>query len=326
MEVGMIGLGRMGMNMARRLVGDGHKVVVYNRTQDKVSQMVKEGAVASNSFQDFIVKLTPPRVVWMMLPIGGPIDEHIEKLMPLLLEGDILIDGGNSHFKDDIRREKLLKSKGIHYMDAGVSGGIWGLKVGYCTMVGGDKSDFERIEPLLKTLAPENGYLYCGKTGAGHFVKMIHNGIEYGLMEAYGEGFEILKASPFASSLDLGKVARVWNHGSVVRSWLLELLERAFENDPNLDKISGYVEDSGEGRWTVEQAIESGVSATSIAHAVFKRFESRQKEVFSNKVLAALRNEFGGHAVAAAGEDARGATAGAGGVEAARADEKKKVQ
>ena len=325
MEVGMIGLGRMGMNMARRLIQGGHKVIVYNRTHEKVSRMVKEGAVGSDSIENFIELLMPPRVVWMMLPIGGPIDEHIDILMPLLSEGDILIDGGNSNFKDDIRREKLLKSKGIHYMDAGVSGGIWGLKVGYCTMVGGEKQDFKRIEPLLQTLAPEGGYMHCGPIGSGHFVKMVHNGIEYGLMEAYGEGFEILKASPYASHFSLGKIAHLWNQGSVVRSWLLELLESAFHKDPNLENISGYVEDSGEGRWTVEQAIESGVSATAIAHAVFKRFESRQKEVFSNKVLAALRNEFGGHAVVSSIEEVRTSSAGAGRVEAARADKKKKI-
>ena len=323
MELGMIGMGRMGMNMARRLVNAGHRVVVYNRTQDKVASMVREGAVGSDSLDDLVRKLKGKKVIWMMLPIGGPIDEHIELLSPLLSEGDILIDGGNSHFKDDIRRENILNAKGIHYLDAGVSGGIWGLKVGYCTMVGGDKNDFAHIEPLLKSLAPDGGYLYCGPTGAGHFVKMVHNGIEYGLMESYGEGFEILKASTYSDHLNLHNIARLWNRGSVVRSWLLELLESAFEKNPNLDNINGYVEDSGEGRWTVGQAIESEVSATAIAHAVFKRFESRQKENFSNKVLAALRNEFGGHAVLSSKDNIRTSTAGAGAVKPAKPDKKK---
>ena len=326
MQIGMIGLGRMGMNMARRLLQGGHEVVVYNRTPRKVEQMEKEGAVGSASLEDLVQKLAAPRVLWMMLPIGGPIDEHIKKLTPLLSKGDILIDGGNSYFKDDLRRQKTLEPAGIHYVDAGVSGGIWGLKEGYCTMIGGDEADFKHIEPLLKTLAPEEGYLYCGPIGAGHYVKMVHNGIEYAMMEAYGEGFEIIKASNYGEGLDMGKVAHLWNRGSVVRSWLLELLESAFEKDPNLDGIEGYVQDSGEGRWAVEQAIENGVAATSLAHAVFKRFASRQKDLFSNKVLAALRNEFGGHAVAKAGDDLRTAAPGAGSVEASKADKSKSVQ
>ena len=324
MQIGMIGLGRMGMNMTRRLLKGGHEVVVWNRTKSKVDDMVKEGAIGSGTIEDFAGKLSTPKVAWMMLPIGGPIDDHIEILSPFLSRGDILIDGGNSYFRDDIRRAKTLEPTGIKYLDAGVSGGIWGLKVGYCTMVGGDEEAFRHIEPALRTLAPEGGYLHCGPTGAGHFVKMVHNGIEYGMMEAYGEGFEILKASQYGDGLDLGKVARLWNRGSVVRSWLLELLESAFDRDPNLESIQGYVEDSGEGRWTVQQAIESGVEATTLAHSVFKRFASRQKDMFSNKVLAALRNEFGGHAIAHAGEDVKTSTAGAGEVEAARADKNKR--
>jgi 6-phosphogluconate dehydrogenase len=297
MQVGMIGLGRMGMNMARRLLGGGHEVVVYNRTQEKVRQMEEEGAIGSGSLEEMIQKMSPPRVLWVMLPAGNIVDETIEKLSSLASPGDIIVEGGNSNFKDDVRRARRLKSLGIHYLDAGVSGGIWGLEVGYCTMVGGDEADFKHIEPLLKTLAPEDGYLYCGATGAGHFVKMVHNGIEYALMEAYGEGFEMLKDSPYGEHLDLGQVAHLWNQGSVVRSWLLELLESAFEKDPHLSSLKGYVEDSGEGRWTVQQAVEMGTSVPVIALSLFKRFQSRQEDVFSDKVLAALRNEFGGHAV-----------------------------
>ena len=296
MQVGMIGLGRMGMNMARRLLRD-HEVVVYNRTYEKVEQMEQEGAIGSRSFEELIRKLNPPRVVWLMYPAGELVDETISTLVPLLAEGDIIVEGGNSYYKDDIRRARMLKTKGIHYIDAGVSGGIWGLKVGYCTMIGGDEADFKYIEPLLKTLAPTDGYLYCGTTGAGHFVKMIHNGIEYGMMEAYGEGFELLKASPYGENLKFDKVAHLWNQGSVVRSWLLELLESAFEKDPELSEIKGYVDDSGEGRWTVQQAVELGVSAPVIALSLFKRFQSRQDDLFSDKVLSALRKEFGGHAV-----------------------------
>ena len=297
MQVGMIGLGRMGMNMARRLLGGDHEVVVYNRTQGKVKQMEEEGAIGSESLEDMIRKLSQPRVLWIMLPAGAIVDETIKNLSAMASPGDIIIDGGNSNFKDDLRRADELKPQGIHYMDAGISGGIWGLEIGYCTMIGGDEANFKYIEPLLKTLAPEDGYLYCGPTGAGHFVKMVHNGIEYAMMESYGEGFDMLKNSPYGDQLDLGRVAHLWNQGSVIRSWLLELLESAFEKDPDLSSIKGYVEDSGEGRWTVQQAVELGVSAPAIAISLFKRFQSRQDDVFSDKVLAALRNEFGGHAV-----------------------------
>lgn len=297
MQAGMIGLGRMGMNMTRRLLGGGHEVVVYNRTQEKVKQMEKEGAMGTESLEDMVQKMSTPRVLWIMLPAGNIVDDMISKLSSLASPGDIIIDGGNSNFKDDLRRAEELKPLGIHYLDAGISGGIWGLEVGYCTMIGGDEADFKHIEPLLKTLAPEDGYLYCGATGAGHFVKMVHNGIEYALMEAYGEGFEMLKDSPYGEQLHLGEVAHLWNQGSVVRSWLLELLESAFEKDPHLSSIKGHVEDSGEGRWTVQQAVEMGVSTPVIAISLFKRFQSRREDVFSDKVLAALRNEFGGHAV-----------------------------
>jgi 6-phosphogluconate dehydrogenase len=301
MEVAMIGLGRMGMNMARRLLGGGHSVVVYNRTMDKTAQMEKEGATGTASLEDLIVKLRPPRIMWMMLPAGAVVDEHVGILFSLLSPGDILVDGGNSYYQDDLRRAERVKSRRIRYMDVGVSGGIWGLKEGYCLMAGGDQADFNTIEPLLQTLAPRNGYLYCGPSGAGHFVKMVHNGIEYGMMQAYGEGFSLLDASPYRPSLDFSKVAYLWNQGSVVRSWLLELLETAFGKDPSLSEIAGVVEDSGEGRWTVQQAIETGVPVPVIALSLFQRFRSREKEAFSDKVLAALRREFGGHAVVTAG-------------------------
>jgi len=297
MQVGMIGLGRMGMNMARRLLGDGHEVVVYNRTQEKVKQIQEEGAIGSESLEDMIRKLAQPRVLWIMLPAGTIVDETIKSLSSLASPGDIIVDGGNSNFKDDLRRAEELNPLDIHYLDAGISGGIWGLEIGYCTMIGGDEADYRYIEPLLKTLAPKDGYLYCGPTGSGHFVKMVHNGIEYAMMEAYGEGFDMLKNSPYGEQLDLGRVAHLWNQGSVIRSWLLELLESAFGKDSELSSIKGYVEDSGEGRWTVQQAVELGVSAPVIAISLFKRFQSRQEDVFSDKVLAALRNEFGGHAV-----------------------------
>jgi 6-phosphogluconate dehydrogenase len=305
MEVAMVGLGRMGMNMARRLLGGGHSVVVYNRTMDKTLQMEKEGAAGTTSLEDLIIRLMPPRIMWMMLPAGGIVDEHVEILSSLLSPGDILIDGGNSYYRDDLRRAERLKPNGIHYMDVGVSGGIWGLREGYCLMAGGDEADFNYVKPLLQTLAPQDGYLYCGPAGAGHFVKMVHNGIEYGMMEAYGEGFSLLNGSPYSQSLNFSKVAHLWNQGSVVRSWLLELLETAFGKDPRLSEIGGYVEDSGEGRWTVQQAIETGVPVPVIALSLFQRFRSREKDAFSDKVLAALRREFGGHAVVTAGSEGK---------------------
>ncbi len=298
----MIGLGRMGMNMVRRLLKGRHKVVAYNRTPDRVKEIVKEGADGAYSIEELVDKLKPPRLIWLMLPAGGPVDEHIKELQDLLAKGDILVEGGNSYYREDIRHEQELKPFGIHYMDVGVSGGIWGLKIGYCLMAGGDRNIYKHLEPIFKTLAPKDGYLYCGKTGSGHFVKMIHNGIEYGMMGAYGEGFEILKASPYGKDLDFSEVAHLWNQGSVVRSWLLELAEAAFEKDNNLSSISGYVEDSGEGRWTVQQAIDTAVPAPVIASSLFQRFRSRKADAFSDKVLAALRQEFGGHAVLKAGQ------------------------
>jgi len=302
MQIGMIGLGRMGMNMVRRLLKGRHKIVAYNRTPDRVREIVKEGADGAYSLEELVKKLKPPRLTWLMLPAGSPVDEHIKELQGLLSQGDILVEGGNSYYREDIRHERELMPFGIHYMDVGVSGGIWGLKIGYCLMVGGDRKIYRHLEPIFKTLAPKDGYLYCGKTGSGHFVKMIHNGIEYGMMAAYGEGFEILKASPYGKDLDFAQVAHLWNQGSVVRSWLLELAEAAFKKDGNLSSISGYVEDSGEGRWTVQQAIDTAVPAPVIASSLFQRFRSRETDAFSDKVLAALRQEFGGHAVLKAGQ------------------------
>ena len=316
MQMGLVGLGRMGMNMARRLIKAKHDVVVFNRTAEKVQEMVKEGATGTASLEDFVKKLKSPRVVWLMLPTGQVLDEHIQSLAKLLAKGDIVIDGGNSYYKDDLRHAEELKKSGIKYLDAGVSGGIWGLAVGYCLMVGGEEDVFKKVEPLLKDLAPKDGCLYCGPTGSGHFVKMVHNGIEYGMMQAYGEGFEILQASPY--KLDLGKVADLWNHGSVVRSWLLELAAEALSEDLDLKQVAGYVEDSGEGRWTVQQAVESGVAAPVITLSLYQRFLSRQKDAFSNKVLAALRNKFGGHAVVKNAEKSRQAEAGAGGIKPAK--------
>jgi 6-phosphogluconate dehydrogenase len=302
MQIGMIGLGRMGMNMARRFLKGRHQVVAYNRTPDRVKEIAKEGVKGTSSLEELVERLKPPRPVWLMLPAGKPVDEHIERLRHLLEKGDILIEGGNSFYQDDIRHERELRPYGIHYVDAGVSGGIWGLKIGYCLMIGGDKRIYQFLEPLFKTLAPKDGYLYCGGTGAGHFVKMVHNGIEYGMMSAYGEGFEIMKASPYGKDLDFAKVAHLWNQGSVVRSWLLELAESAFKKDRNLSTIAGYIEDSGEGRWTVQQAVDLAVPVPIIASSLFQRFRSRETESFSDKVLSALRREFGGHAVLRAGE------------------------
>ncbi|UCF57100.1 MAG: decarboxylating 6-phosphogluconate dehydrogenase [Deltaproteobacteria bacterium] len=300
MQIGMIGLGRMGMNMVRRLLKGNHRVVAYNRTPNKTDQIVKEGANGAYSLSELVEKLSPPRVVWLMLPAGPAIDDHLTQLRELLSAGDIVIDGGNTYYKDDIRRAEFLTEKDIRFIDAGVSGGIWGLEVGYCLMIGGAKETYQYLEPIFKTLAPKDGYLYCGATGAGHFVKMVHNGIEYGMMQAYGEGFDILEASPYAGSLNYAELAHLWNQGSVIRSWLLELAEAAFQKDAKLSDISGYVEDSGEGRWTVQQAVETGVSAPVISLSLFRRFRSREEDSYSDKVVSALRREFGGHAVVGA--------------------------
>jgi 6-phosphogluconate dehydrogenase len=295
MELGMIGLGRMGANMTERLVLGGHRVISYDRSSEAIQRVVDKGAVGAHSLADFVKQLGLPRAIWLMVPSGDPVDETIEQLLPNISKGDIIIDGGNSYYKDSIRRAEKLKPHGIHFVDAGTSGGIWGLQVGYCMMVGGEKEIVDRLEPIFKTLAPKDGYAHVGPSGAGHLVKMIHNGIEYGMLQAYGEGFELLKASRF--DLDLGKIAHLWNQGSVVRSWLLELAESAFKKDPQLSSIRGYVEDSGEGRWTVLEAVERDVPASVLTLSLFARFASRQEDSFAAKVIAALRNEFGGHAV-----------------------------
>jgi 6-phosphogluconate dehydrogenase len=297
MKLAMIGLGRMGMNMARRLLSGNHEVVAYNRTAEKTNQLVKEGAIGAYSLQETVEKLSAPRIAWLMLPAGRPVDDHVNQLKGILTPDDIVIDGGNTYYKDDIRRSKILAEKGIRFIDAGVSGGIWGLKIGYCLMIGGDKDTYHYLEPIFRTLAPEDGYLHCGSVGAGHFVKMVHNGIEYGMMQAYGEGFEILEASEYGGSFNYAEIAHLWNQGSVVRSWLLELAEDAFKKDAKLKDIKGYVEDSGEGRWTVQQAMETGVPAEVITLSLLRRFRSRQDNTFTDRVLAALRREFGGHAV-----------------------------
>jgi 6-phosphogluconate dehydrogenase len=296
MDVAMIGLGRMGANMARRLLRGGHRVVVYNRTFARAEELAAEGAEPVRELADVVGALVAPRVVWLMLPHGETTQAAIDELAPRLDEGDILIDGGNAFFKEDIARGTALAERGLRYLDVGTSGGVWGLEVGYCMMVGGERSAFEHVEPLLRTLAPPgDGYGYMGGHGAGHFVKMVHNGVEYGMMQAYGEGFELLEAAPW--ELDLGQIAALWNNGSVVRSWLLELAADAFAKDPRLEGIRGYVEDTGEGRWTVEQSIELGVPLPVIALSLYLRFRSRQDDSFSARVLAALRQEFGGHAV-----------------------------
>lgn len=302
MELGFIGLGRMGGNMVQRLLRGGeHQAVVYDRELSVAKSMEQFGARAAASLEDLMRQLKAPRTVWMMVPAGDPVDETLQALMALGAKRDIFIDGGNSYYKDSIRRAKEVEQQGFHFLDAGTSGGIWGLQVGYCMMIGGRPEVFRHVEPVLKTLAPEDGYGHMGPSGSGHFVKMVHNGIEYGMMQAYAEGFEILHASQY--DLDNAKIAKLWNQGSVVRSWLLELAESAFQNDPQLSGIQGYVEDTGEGRWTVLAAIEEDVPATSIAHALFARFSSRQQNSFGNRLLAALRNEFGGHAVRTAESD-----------------------
>ncbi len=297
MQIGIAGLGRMGMNMALRLMQGGHQVCCYNRTVEKAHQLAEQGARAADTPAELVSMLDTPRLVWLMLPSGAATREHIELFAGLLSSGDILVDGSNSSFKDDEVHRSILKKKNIRYLDAGVSGGIWGLKVGYCTMVGGEREDFEQIEPVLKTLAPEEGYLYCGPSGAGHFTKMIHNGIEYAMMQAYAEGFALLESSPYRDHLKLDDIAGLWNRGSVIRSWLLELLESALSGDESLDGLEPFVEDSGEGRWTVMQAIESGTPAPVITQALYERFASRGNADFSRKILAALLNQFGGHVV-----------------------------
>ncbi len=295
MQIGMVGLGKMGANMTTRLLQGGHKVVVYDRSADAVAQAASGGATASTGLKDLCAKLVSPKVVWIMVPSGKPTDDTIDELCTILSKGDIIIDGGNTNWKDGLAAYDRSKAKGVSLVDAGTSGGIWGLTEGYCLMVGGDDAAVKVCEPIFKTLAPPNGYAHVGRAGAGHYSKMVHNGIEYGMMQAYGEGFEILETSPF--DFDLEQVAGIWRYGSVVRSWLLELAVLAFKADPGLKDIRGYVEDTGEGRWTVQAAIDQDVPAPVITLSLMQRFVSRQEESFSAKVIAALRNQFGGHAV-----------------------------
>jgi 6-phosphogluconate dehydrogenase len=286
----------MGGNMALRLIRGGHKVIASNRSRGPVDEAAHQGAIPAYTIDEMVSKLeASPKIVWVMVPSGKVTDDTIHYAASLLKPGDIIIDGGNSNWHDTRRRAEELKGQGVHFMDCGTSGGIWGLKVGYSLMVGGEQADFQHCEPIFKTLAPENGYGYMGTHGAGHFVKMVHNGIEYGMLQAYGEGFEIIEKSPFQP--DLREVTRVWQNGSVVRSWLLDLAALAFDKDPTLANIRGYVEDSGEGRWTVQAAIDENVPAPVITLSLLQRFVSRQQDSFSAKVIAALRNEFGGHAV-----------------------------
>ena len=288
MQVGMVGLGRMGANMAERLRSRDHDVIGYDRNPETSD-------VAS--LDELVGRLEKPRTIWSMVPSGDPTEETIHSLAELLDEGDLVVDGGNSYFRDSIRRAGELQGRGILFSDAGVSGGIWGLAEGYCLMVGGDDEAIQRLEPALAALAPEGGYSHVGPVGAGHFVKMVHNGIEYGLLQAYGEGFQLLQASTEFPDLDLSQIAEVWRHGSVVRSWLLDLAARALEQDPGLEGIRGYVEDSGEGRWSVIEAVRSGVPVPAIADSLFARFDSRDDDPFAMKLIAALRQQFGGHGV-----------------------------
>ena len=286
MKIGLVGLGRMGAGMAERLRRKGHEVVGYDRSPD-LSEV--------RSLEELVGALPLPHVVWVMVPAGDPTESTLKQLVDLASPGDILIDGGNSHYKDSMRRAKEFDARGIRFLDIGTSGGIWGLEVGFCLMVGGPRDAFEAVKPILRALAPENGYAHVGPSGAGHFTKMVHNGIEYGMLQAYAEGFALLHASEF--DLDLRQIAALWNQGSVVRSWLLELAERAFAKSPKLDDLRAYVDDSGEGRWTVLEAVERGVPAGVIAQSLFNRFASRDDNSFAMRVIAALRNEFGGHPV-----------------------------
>ena len=326
MQLGMIGLGRMGGNMVRRLMRNGHTCSVFDLSPDNVNALVKEGATGSNSMEAFVKSLTKPRAAWVMVPAGAATDSTVMKLASLMEAGDIIIDGGNSYFKDDIRRSKKVKEKGIHYVDVGTSGGVWGIDRGYCMMVGGPADTVKHLDPILKTLAPgigtvdktpgrgnkagtaEDGYLHCGTAGAGHFVKMVHNGIEYGLMQAYAEGFDIIKFANSAEvaeehrfTFDLAEIAEVWRRGSVVGSWLLDLTAMALIEDPELTKFTGNVQDSGEGRWTIMAAIEEAVPCDVLSASLYTRFRSRQDHTFAEKLLSGMRNKFGGHVERAAG-------------------------
>src|SRR6202163_4525000 len=320
MQIGIVGLGRMGANMGRRLMRDKHDVVVYDLKKESVAALEKEGATGATDFADLAKKLSKPRAVWLMVPAGAPTEKTIEHIRPFLESGDAIIDGGNSFYKDDVRRSTALKHEGIHYLDVGTSGGVWGIDRGYCLMIGGDEETVKRLEPIFETLAPgqgaippsagrekfkstaEKGFLYCGPSGAGHFVKMIHNGIEYGLMQAYAEGFDILRGANsdnlpagLSYDLNLADIAELWRRGSGVSSWLLDLTATALASDRQLAGYTGFVEDSAEGRWTIAAALEEGVSAEVLSVALYTRFRSRQEHTFAEKVLSAMRKGFGGH-------------------------------
>jgi 6-phosphogluconate dehydrogenase len=298
LTLGFVGLGRMGGNMVHRLRRDGQfDVVAFDPSTEAREAVQQLGATPVASLQDLVAALTPPRGVWIMVPAGHITQDTVDTLLTLLQPGDTIIDGGNSNYHDTINRGNAAKEKGIAFLDAGTSGGIWGLQVGYCLMVGGDSEAVERYRPIFETLAPPDGFLHVGPTGAGHFVKMVHNGIEYGMLQSYAEGFAVLEAKQDFGALDLHGIAHLWNQGSVVRSWLLELAERAFERDPHLDRLRGWVQDSGEGRWTVEESLQLSVPAPVLALSLMMRYQSRLPDAFGNKVIAALRNEFGGHAV-----------------------------
>jgi 6-phosphogluconate dehydrogenase len=325
MQMGMVGLGKMGANMTRRLMKGGHQIVVSDLSADTVKALGKEGATESSSLDDLIKRMTPPRAVWIMVPAGGPTEQTVQKLAQHMQSGDAIIDGGNSYFKDDVRRAAQLKDKGIHYVDVGTSGGVWGIDRGYCMMIGGPKEAVQRLDPIFKTLAPgkgdisrtpgreklggtaEDGYIHCGPSGAGHFVKMVHNGIEYGIMQAYAEGFDIFKNATSKElpeehryDLNLPDIAEVWRRGSVVSSWLLDLTAMALTENPTLSEYEGYVQDSGEGRWTIQAAIEEAVPADVLTAALYVRFRSRQQHTFAEKMLSAMRQKFGGHIEAGA--------------------------
>ncbi len=295
MRIGFVGLGRMGANMVRRLVRDGHEVVAFNRTPQKTREIMTEGADGAFSLGELVAKLPAPRAVWVMVPAGDATEAMVDELLGILAPGDTIVDGGNTNFRDDVRRHAKVAGNGLRYVDAGTSGGVWGLTEGYSLMVGGDRDAVEPLEPIFRSLAPVDGYAHVGGPGAGHYVKMIHNGIEYGLMQAYAEGFEIMHASDY--DLDLAQISGIWRYGSVVRSWLLELLHDAVSRNPEFDGIKDWVADLGEGRWTVQEAIDRDVPAPIITLSLQARFRSRQDESYGGKVLAALRNEFGGHAV-----------------------------
>ncbi len=320
MQLGMVGLGRMGGNMVERLMRGGHQCVVFDLSPDNVRKYVEKKATGSSSLADFVGKLTKPRVAWVMVPAGPPTENTIAELAKHMQSGDIVIDGGNTHFKDDVRRARELRAKGIHYVDVGTSGGVWGIERGYCMMIGGPKDVVQHLDPIFKTLAPgrgdiprtpgreklggtsEEGYLHCGPAGAGHFVKMVHNGIEYGIMQAYAEGFDLFKNANSKElpeehrfQLNLPDIAEVWRRGSVIGSWLLDLTAMALAEDPNLEHYEGFVQDSGEGRWTIQAAVEAAVPVEVLASALFTRFRSRQQHTFAEKVLSAMRHKFGGH-------------------------------